>query len=179
MKIFLCGLPNVGKTTYGHAIAKKLGWAFVDLDRLLETLYLTTTGKKKSCREIYLDEGADAFRAWEHKALTQPQEKSDTIIALGGGALENEENRRIIRQIGQLIYLRCSSEFAFARIKQQIPAYLDKDRPYDSFIELAACRQKTYSAACDYAIDVEQLDLDAIMARIIHYVERNKDHVKQ
>jgi shikimate kinase len=42
LKIILLGLPGSGKSTFGRLIARKLNFAFVDLDQVIET----ETGKK-------------------------------------------------------------------------------------------------------------------------------------
>ena len=87
--IFLYGPPASGKTTLGKRLAQAVGWRFVDLDEEI----VKTAGRP--IRDIFADEGEPAFRKLEGETLVQVVETADanTIVALGGGTLLNQENR--------------------------------------------------------------------------------------
>jgi shikimate kinase len=83
----IVGPPGAGKTTVGKAVADLLGVAFVDSDVLIEA----TAGKP--IPDIFFDDGEEAFRAFEVAEITKALESFDGVLALGGGAILNEDTR--------------------------------------------------------------------------------------
>ena len=63
MRIYLIGLPGVGKSTVGKELAKKIGYDYVDLDLYIEEFM------NKSIPSIFTEYGEDFFRELEKKAL--------------------------------------------------------------------------------------------------------------
>ena len=90
--IAITGFMAAGKTTVGHALASRLGCAFVDLDEVI------TAQQKKTINELIKTEGEDFFRDLESKALAEIlQGSGDRVIALGGGAWSRAENRGLLK----------------------------------------------------------------------------------
>ena len=97
--IFLIGPMGSGKTTIGKQLAKMLGLEFYDCDHELERL----TGA--SVNLIFDVEGEAGF-PFEGKSPTQTAHcKNGVLIATGGGTICNEENRRMLRSRGLVVYL--------------------------------------------------------------------------
>lgn len=96
--LILCGLKNAGKTTFGKKLSELLDKPFIDTDRLLG-----------NPRELYLHLGEKAFRKKE-KEIIQDLQVDNHIIALGGGALLLEENRRHLRTLGTIVYIHLEKE---------------------------------------------------------------------
>lgn len=97
--IFLYGPPGTGKSTVGDAVARNLKLPFVDLDQVVED----DAGMPIS--RIMETKGESAFRELEAAALKKVVDKDDGVIALGGGALLREENRRIADEHGRIVLL--------------------------------------------------------------------------
>ncbi len=108
--IFLTGFMGVGKTTIGGSLAKKLGWQFVDTDKLIQE----ETGL--SIPELFKNKGEPAFRELEKNMITKVVSRTKTIVSLGGGALMNPENLNLIQKSGSLVYLSASAETLIARL---------------------------------------------------------------
>ncbi|MAT44152.1 MAG: 3-dehydroquinate synthase [Anaerolineaceae bacterium] len=110
--IFLYGPPGSGKTSVGKILAQKLNRDFVDLDVWIENR------SNRSIPELFENEGEAAFRVLETAALKEIiQDNTGSVVALGGGALLNGENRRLVNQNGQIVCLMASEETLLNRLK--------------------------------------------------------------
>ncbi|MCA2214661.1 shikimate kinase [Jidongwangia harbinensis] len=83
----LVGPPGAGKTTVGEAVAALLGVPFADTDAMVEA------EAGKPIPEIFFDEGEPAFRALESAAIASALASFDGVLALGGGAILNDDTR--------------------------------------------------------------------------------------
>lgn len=97
--IFLYGPPASGKTTLGSLLAKSLGMFFVDLDELISSQAGITIP------DIFATEGEAGFRRREKEALRQIFKRPEQVVALGGGALLDEENRSLAEDNGTVVCL--------------------------------------------------------------------------
>ncbi len=93
--VFLVGFMGAGKSCVGRALARRLGWRFLDLDRRVEA----RTGR--SIAQTFRDSGEAAFRRVEteelKKLLRELQHSRGTVVALGGGVPAQPANRRLLR----------------------------------------------------------------------------------
>jgi 3-dehydroquinate synthase len=111
--IFLYGPPGSGKTSVGKVLAQKLNRDFVDLDIWIENR------SSRSIPELFEIEGEAAFRVLETAALKEIiQHNAGSVVALGGGALLNGENRRLVNQTGQIVCLMASEETLIQRLSE-------------------------------------------------------------
>ncbi|MGD1982042.1 MAG: shikimate kinase [Flavobacteriales bacterium] len=101
MRIFLLGYMASGKSTLGAALAEALGFAFVDLDGLLEGLLGMPVGE-------YIEEkGELSFRKAEHEALVSWLEEGpeDAVVALGGGTPVFYDHMALLNEVGRTVFL--------------------------------------------------------------------------
>ncbi len=119
--IYLAGFMGSGKSTIGPILANTLGYQFVDVDRRIEQ------EKGKSVSSIFKEEGEKAFRTVERAILTQVSGMDDTVVSLGGGTVAHEDNFRLIRSSGIIVYLHLSPEEAVRRMKHKTDRPLLKD----------------------------------------------------
>ncbi|EEH63388.1 shikimate kinase [Gleimia coleocanis DSM 15436] len=119
--VFLVGMPASGKTTLGLQVALRLRkhgkpCVFIDLDQVIEDMAGSTVV------ELFAESEA-VFRQIEQQALQQVVESTldfsvPVVIACGGGVVECEANRQILR--GQCcIYLDCAVPVLAKRAVQQ------------------------------------------------------------
>ena len=66
--IALIGAPGSGKSTLGPLLAERLGGPFVDVDAVIEQR------QGRAIRDIFADDGEDAFRAIEAAVTVEPDE---------------------------------------------------------------------------------------------------------
>jgi shikimate kinase len=93
--VFLVGFMASGKSSVGRELAQRLGWEFLDLDERIEVR------EQKTIPEIFRERGEAGFRLAEANALRDLMAESlrgDSVVALGGGAFVQEDNRRMLRQ---------------------------------------------------------------------------------
>lgn len=175
MSLILCGLPASGKTTVGKRLSEKLGHHFIDLDHLIEHAYYDETGKMMSCRQIAMQEGSHVFRHLEKQQIHQLNVITGCVIALGGGTLCDPSNTEKIKRLGRLIYLKTPEHVIWKRIEQrELPSFLDKNAPEQSFYELAKERIPIYENAAEMMIDTETLNEEAIVEMIIKRINNGR-----
>ncbi len=101
--VYLTGLSGSGKSTVGPILATRLGWTYVDTDRLIEGAAGMTVA------EIFSTFGEDAFRRRETAIIEQIATASrQRVVALGGGAIIAPRNRLFLRESGLVVYLKAS-----------------------------------------------------------------------
>jgi len=101
--VVLIGFMGAGKTTVGCALAERLGWDFLDLDDVIEER------ERKSVSEIFALFGELDFRSMESEALAALLQDrpagSDLVLALGGGAFVQKQNRDALSSAGAITIL--------------------------------------------------------------------------
>ncbi len=101
--VIIIGMPAVGKSTIGSAIARKTGMKYIDTDDVI----------RKSCMatlpEIIEKHGRDKFIKIEDLILSQIQ-TTKTVISTGGSAVYGENAMRKFKESGVVLYLKISYE---------------------------------------------------------------------
>src|SRR6187431_3814264 len=95
--IFLYGPPGTGKSTLGKILAHNLQLPFIDLDRLVEI------NAGMPIYRIIEEQGELMFRNFETSTLMALTAETESVVALGGGALLREENRSLAESHGKVI----------------------------------------------------------------------------
>ena len=100
--LFLIGMMGAGKSTVGRLLARRCGFDFVDCDRELEAR------SGVSVATIFELEGEAGFRRREASLIDELTQRSRIVLATGGGAVLDADNRQHLRSRGLVIYLRAS-----------------------------------------------------------------------
>jgi len=91
---------GAGKSSIGRALAKRIRHRFVDLDQVI----VKRVGK--SVQDIFDQEGKEAFRTFERKALSDVMRRRGAIVvALGGGSLQNQRIVKRVKKAGTLVFV--------------------------------------------------------------------------
>lgn len=122
-RIFLCGFMGAGKSTIGRELAQKLSISFLDLDNLIEE------EAGKSIPEIFKSGEESAFRKLERRCLLDVIRNHRGIVALGGGALQNQHVVDHIKVNGLLIFIETPFSVILQRIIKETnrPLLLDEE----------------------------------------------------
>ena len=91
-RIVLTGFMGAGKSTLGRMLAERLGWQFVDVDAQIVAKAGMPVG------EVFAKYGEFVFRRMETSAIAHVLGERNTVIALGGGAVEVLANRLLLEQ---------------------------------------------------------------------------------
>jgi shikimate kinase len=175
--IFLIGFMGAGKSTVGRILAQRLGWAFYDLDLIIEAR------EQASVANIFAAAGEARFRELEKAALADLLEKelqrADAVVALGGGTFAQMENRKILQIFGaRTVLLNAPLEELRRRCNEagsQRPLALEVAR----FEQLFESRRDVYSLA-DFQVETGGKAVEDVVAEIEQWVgAANKDHQVQ
>jgi shikimate kinase len=160
--IFLVGMMGAGKTTVGKALARRLGRAFVDTDREI----VERTGVPIAT--IFEIEGEEGFRRRESAVLAELAGQRDAVIATGGGAVLSEENRRVMREHGTVVYLRANVEHLHERTRRDAarPLLASGDRRA-TLAALLERREPLYREAAHLVVESGAPSAGSLAGRII------------
>ncbi len=110
--IFLYGPSGSGKSALGRSLAEALALPFSDLDPQIEAR------AGLSIPDIFAAQGETSFREQESEALQEVLIRNPHIVALGGGALLDTENRNRVQEAGRVLCLTAPVEILLARLRQ-------------------------------------------------------------
>ena len=97
--IVLIGMPGSGKSTYGRHIALALNKEFYDTDVVFKETFGVTP------KEVILEKGEPTFRDMESEVVSNLSSKLGVVIATGGGAVLRENNRKLLKANGAVLFI--------------------------------------------------------------------------
>jgi shikimate kinase len=142
--LFLVGPMGAGKTTVGRQVAELFRMPFVDLDHEIEARTGATVGL------IFELEGESGFRRRECAILADSTVRNGIVLATGGGAILDPDNRRMLRSRGFVIWLDANVDAQLARLARdrQRPLLQAADRR-ERLERLASERNPLYAEIAD------------------------------
>ncbi|MCM1153434.1 MAG: shikimate kinase [Muribaculum sp.] len=166
MTIFITGYMASGKTTFGRALARRLGMEFIDLDFYIEQRF------RKKIPEIFAEKGESEFRRMESRMLREAGEFNDVVISCGGGTPCHQSNMEYMNSRGLTVWLKADLECTLRRMRQasgKRPLLKDKnDDELREFVVAHMAQRILFYSQASVAINSEQLET---RAEIAHTVE--------
>ena len=146
--LVLIGFMGSGKTSVGLKLSYKLKMPVEDTDKLIERR------EGKSIRQIFEEEGEEVFRKKETELLGELADRQGRVIySVGGGTPVREENRKLLRQLGTVVYLQISPETVYERLKGDTTRpLLQCENPLEKIRELIESRKEAYESCADIII---------------------------
>ena len=164
--VVLIGFMGCGKSSVAVKLSYRLKRQMTDTDRLIEKK------QGKSIREIFEQDGEEAFRQMETQTLQELKETAkNQVISVGGGTPVREENRTLMKEIGKVVYLRAKAETLYERLKKDTnrPLLQGGDEDLKTKIQgLLEKRSSAYEEAADLIIDVD----DKPFGQVLYEIER-------
>jgi shikimate kinase len=107
--VFLVGFMGAGKSTAGAALARLIGWEFLDLDDLI------VAEDGRTILRIFEESGEAYFRGLERRLISGLRDRERIVVACGGGTYVPEASRALIDAIGRAVWIEVPLEEAIAR----------------------------------------------------------------
>jgi shikimate kinase len=160
--IFLVGPMGSGKTAVGRQIARLLKFPFIDSDRDIET----RTGADISL--IFEREGEAGFRRREREAIAELTARTGVVLATGGGAVLDAENRRLLAERGWVVYLETSvaQQAERAGRSSHRPLLVGAD-PRRRLEELMRIREPLYREIADFIVTTTRKRVNPVAESIV------------
>lgn len=167
--VILIGFMGTGKSAVGKRLAKKTGFAFVDLDKLIEK----EAGIKISA--IFERYGEAYFRNLEKKAILSLKTMRKAVVSTGGGAVLDPQNMAAMKEAGLVIALDADIETLWRRLKSsQNRPLLKASDPKNRMEELYNARRPFYSQA-HHAVDTTGKTIKDVAKEIWQLMDRSRN----
>lgn len=159
--IVFIGPMGAGKTSLGRRVAERLGLVFVDADQVIEQ----RTGA--SIPVIFECEGEAGFRAREKAVIAELCGRSGQLLATGGGAVLDVDNRAALKAAGLVVYLQTSVAQQLARVQRdRNRPLLQTADPAARLHDLAQQRNAMYRELADLTFDSDGMNADTAGERL-------------
>ena len=164
--IFLIGPMGSGKTAVGRRLADELGRTFYDSDDVIEQ----RTGV--DIPFIFEKEGEAGFRRRESDVVEELSREQGIVLATGGGAIIDAENRRHLGSRGTVIYLSASvnQQLLRTRRSQGRPLLNDGD-PRQTLTELFEQREPLYRELADLVVTTDNRTVASVTREILQVIQ--------
>ena len=160
--IALIGFMGAGKSAVGRKLSQCTGWPRYDTDERIREQFGI------SIPDIFARHGEPAFRDAETALLKTLQRGLAGIVVTGGGIILREENVRILRGMGRIIWLDADEEILWQRAsRHSTRPLLQTPDPRARFAELLRERLPRYQTAADYRINTSSSSIAAVTDEII------------
>lgn len=164
--IVLTGPMGSGKTSVGKLLARRLDYAFKDLDAML----VKVTGK--TINQLFAEEGEATFRDRESAQLARLKGSRKTVLSTGGGVVLREQNRSLLHALGYVVNLTATVDELTRRLA------CAKDRPLlsgetalDERIRQLLVERDPFYADADIRIDTTAKTLEDVVAEILDFYD--------
>ena len=160
---------GAGKTAVGKRLGKALGVPFYDTDLEIQKQTGVDIGF------IFEKEGESGFRQREAEAIERLTQLPSIVLATGGGAILDPQNRSRLSQRGRVVYLRASvtQQLRRTRLVANRPL-LDGDSPEETLAKLARQREPIYEKMADLMINTNGRKVPAVAAEIVSWVKGDR-----
>ena len=159
---------GAGKTTIGRQLAKQLGRKFYDSDKVIEE----RTGA--SIPLIFELEQEQGFRKREKAIIDELTQIDNVVLATGGGAVLDPENRQRLAERGHVIYLHAPIDFLLQRTSRDSSRpLLQTENPRRKLEELMETRDPLYREIADTVIETNSCPVKQVVAKILTMINKN------
>lgn len=166
--IVITGFSGTGKSVVAREVARRLNWECIDTDDEV----VERAGK--SIADIFRQDGEDRFRELERDAISSACGGGPRVIAIGGGAIVDRQNYRLLSESGLIVCLEARPETIYRRLSDQaarspetaIRPLLAGDDPPARIRQLKASRQPYY-ADVDWTVHTDGLNIGQVAEEVV------------
>lgn len=162
---FLVGPMGAGKSTIGRQLARVLNLEFIDSDREIEV----RTGVDIPL--IFELEGENGFRKRERQAIQLLTGRKGIVLATGGGAVLDPDNRRWLAARGKVIYLHTTVDQQLERTAHdRTRPLLQTANPREKLEQLMLVRDPLYREIADWVIETDACRVREVVQQIVQRI---------
>ena len=163
-RIYIIGFMGSGKSTLGKKLANKLGYHFMDTDKMIENKLAL------SVHDIFKKNGEDFFREQETLILNETLLLDKVIVSTGGGLPCYPNNIDTINKMGTSIYLKGETLFLKNRLlpnqsNRPLIEGLSDDELYQ-YIEKKLQEREPFYNKAHYHIDLPVKSLETLLKSV-------------
>ena len=178
--IILIGFMGSGKTTFGRWISTSHSMKFIDTEMMkskggsvkLDTDEYIEKKYNKLIKDIFRESGEEAFRNMETQAVRELADSCDNcVISVGGGLPVRDINRRLLKELGIVVYLKTEVDELVKRLSK------DTSRPLlaggnlrEKIESLMTAREALYKDAADVIVKTDGRRFEDMYADIVSAV---------
>ena len=166
--VVLVGFMGSGKSSVGRELARRFGAPFVDVDERIESA--------AGCpiRDLFAREGEPAFREREKAALREILSVEGSVIATGGGAFADGENRALLRSYAPVVYLEAAVETLLERLAGDLGRPLLRGGEREEVVrELLSRREPGYRTA-DVTVRTDGRTVEEVAGQVAEWIGRTE-----
>jgi len=164
--VVLVGFMGSGKSSVGRELARRFGAPFVDVDERIASAAGCTI------RDLFAREGEPAFREREKAALREVLSVEGSVIATGGGAFADGENRALLRSYAPVVYLEAAVETLLERLAGDLGRPLLRGGEREEVVrELLSRRVHGYRTA-DVAVRTDGRTVEEVAGQVAEWIGR-------
>lgn len=157
---------GAGKSTIGRLLSTELGLEFFDSDKVIE----------ERCGAnipwIFDMEGEEGFREREQQVIDELTQRSNIVLATGGGVVMRELNRNHLASRGTVVYLCTSVKQQLERTaKDKNRPLLQTDNPEEVLQKLFSIRDPLYREIADIIIETDNNSPKSVVQEIKRQIE--------
>ncbi len=157
---------SCGKSSVGRHLCKDGKMTLRDIDAMIiERAGMTIP-------EIFKTIGEKAFRDLESYVISLVKNYQNTVIATGGGVVLREQNRKILKNSGMVIWLKTTPENVLKYTQQdQNRPLLEGNKSIEKIREMMAQREPFYADCAHYSINTWENNLPQIATKVWDYYQ--------
>ena len=161
--LILIGYMGSGKSTLGIKLSYRLQTPFLDTDKQIER------EQGISISDIFANHGEAYFRDLETNQLEKIKKETSTLIlSTGGGLPMRQENRKLLKEMGMVVYLKASFQTIYDRVKTDTTRpLLQCDNPKEKIEKMLLERGPFYEEAADVIIETDGKTCEEVLSEII------------
>jgi shikimate kinase len=166
--VVLVGFMGSGKSSVGRVLARRFGAPFVDVDERIES----AAGCR--IRDLFGREGESAFRVRERAALRDVLSVKGCVVATGGGAFADEENRALLRSYAPVVYLEAAVQTLLDRLAGDLGRPLLRGGDREEVVrELLSRREPGYRTA-DMTVRTDGRTVEDVAGLVADWMDRTE-----
>lgn len=160
--IAMIGFMGTGKTTVSACLKDMLAMDVVEMDELI------VQQEKMSINDIFAKYGEEYFRNCESNTIIELQNRTQTVISCGGGAVLRPANVENLKKHSRIVLLTASPETILERLKDSDDRpILNGNKNVPFITSLMEKRRAAYEAAADVIVNTDGKSVVEVCEEII------------